>query len=221
MTLGMRVLGVVLVTLFAAAACDSGGALPVPPAASSTALPAINPPAHVVVGRQSPDGGPFTLDITTGADSVRVLPGAVDQGLYRVATPTGSAAFPTVHASGTQVAVGVSGGGNADLTVVLNSSVRWDLRFSAGVGVIDVTLPAPSGARTITETAGASTLNVHLPKATPVTVHAVAGAGLVALYGQSHSGVAAGSTFRSGSGADRYTINAVGGVSSLTVSGVR
>jgi hypothetical protein len=208
-----------LLTLLATAGCDPVGAPPPPAIAPSTStLPATGGPAHTVVGRPPAGAGPFTLDVTSGASTVRVVPGSSGtSSLYQVATPPGTTVFPTVRLSGRTVDVGMTGGGDADLTVALNPGVPWDLNFAAGVGVIDVTVPRPSGARTITETSGASTLNVHLPKATPVTVHALAGAGLVALYGRSHSGVAAGTTFRYGRGADRYTIKAIGGVSSLTV----
>jgi hypothetical protein len=211
------------------AACDSG--------TSGHDTAPLSPPAHVVVGG-APSATPHTLELVQGVSVLNVRVGETGGRLYRVQTPIATASYPVLHVVGTTVQVSSSGAGNASLTVVVASTTPWlvllragvstasidmhagrlrGLSASAGVSTLDITAGAPSGNVAVTESGGVSALALHVPATTPVAVNVHGGAGSVSLFGTTHSGVAAGATFSSGSGANHYTIDAEGGASDITV----
>jgi len=226
-----------------ACGCDSGSPPGPPPpvrlySLGSTSAPS-RAPAHSVTGPAVSGSDPYTFDLLDGAKTVQVQSADLDGRLYEVHTLSGTTAFPVVTLADHTVRVALQGGGNADLFVVLDRSTPWSLTFSEGVSTasvdmaagslrafsalqgistIDVTAGKPTGNVIMTEASGVSAFALHVPAATPVTVNAHAGAGTVSLFGQTHSGVTAGATFSSGTGSDRYTIEAQGGVSNLTVA---
>ena len=68
------------------------------------------------------------------------------------------------------------------------------------------------------ELAGVSVFALHVAAVTPVSVKAHAGAGTVSMFGTSQSGVSAGTTISSPYlGANRYRIDAIGGVGTVSV----
>ncbi|WP_426511230.1 hypothetical protein ACPPVO_11735 [Dactylosporangium sp. McL0621] len=192
--------------------------------------------AHTVTG--GVDGRDHaTLDLVTGATSVTVQAADLGDTLYRVDSAHG----PSVDDSGDRVEVHVTGG-DASVTIRLNRDVRWDVRFTAGaqrnhadlrdlrhlagveyvggVSAIELTLPAPGGTVPVRIDGGASAVRIHAPASVPVRVKAGGGAGRVGIDGDEHNGVTAGATFASGgwdTAADRYDVDAAGGVSTITV----
>ena len=73
-------------------------------------------------------------------------------------------------------------------------------------------------------TGGASTFDVHLPDGTPARVLLAAGAGQATIDGIAHSGIAGGTTLSTpdwNTTADRYDLNLIAGVSSLTLDRAR
>jgi hypothetical protein len=132
--------------------------------------------------------------------------------------------------------------GQAAVEIRLSDRVRWTLRlaggakattvdmgagglaaveFGAGVSHIRLALPRPEGTVAVRMLAGSSEFDVTAPADVPIRVRIEAGAGSVILDGATQSGVAAGTVFTPPSwesSTDRYDIEAVGGVSRLTVA---
>jgi hypothetical protein len=178
-----------------------------------------------------------TLDLVTGTTSVDVRAADLGDTLYQVE----SSKTPSVNDTDDRIEVHVTGG-DASVTIRLNRDVRWTVRFTAGsqsntadlrelahlagveyvggVSSIDLTLPKPGGTVPVRVDGGASAVRVHAPNGAPVRVKAGGGAGRVAIDGEEHNGVSAGASFASGgweAAADRYDVDAVGGVSAITV----
>jgi hypothetical protein len=225
----LRCVASVIAAATVLAACDSG--------TSGHDIAAVAPPAHIVVGG-APSAAAHTLDLVQGVSALNVRVGDTGGRLYRVETPIGTASYPVLHVVGATVQVSTSGAGNARLTVVVASVTPWMVRLSAGVSTasidmhagrlrglsasagvstLNITAGAPSGNVAVTESGGVSAFTLHVPATTPVAVNVHGGAGTVSLFGTTHSGVAAGATFSSGSGVNRYTIDAEGGASDITV----
>ncbi|GAA2396248.1 hypothetical protein [Dactylosporangium salmoneum] len=178
-----------------------------------------------------------TLDLLSGVGAVTVRAADLGDTLYRIQSPRTA----TAHDTGDRVEVRVDGG-DASVTVELNRDVRWTLRFTAGsqsntadlrglrrlagveyvggVSAIDLALPGPSGTVPVRVDGGASTLRVHAPDEAAVRVRAGGGAGGVSIDGATHSGVTAGATYATGgwdAAADRFDVDAAGGISSITL----
>jgi hypothetical protein len=223
--------------------CSSSPSIPVAPSPVTTPVTSGALVPHLVTGPTAEPGQSFTLDLLDSVGTVQVRSADLDGRLFRVQSQpsTGSAPLVRLGAAHT-VGISLDQGGATDLIVEVSASQTWTLRFSAGASTVtldmaagtlravdalaglstlDITAGRPSGTVTITETAGLSTLALHLPGPTPVTVHADAGAGSVRLFGQQHDGIGAGSVVHYGdpSSADRYTIEAEGGVSDVVVDG--
>lgn len=209
--------------------------LPTPPGAATGSA------GHVALGPVI-SGGRYVFDLVDGARTVRVVAARLDGRLYRITTPSGSSARPNASLSGNRVELALHGGGHADVTVTLAAAVAWTLRFHAGISTLsadlrnaelrrldtlqgvsslDLTAGKPSGDVALTEAAGVGAFTLRVPTGTAVTVNAHAGVGSVSLFGVTHSGVAGGTTFATGSGADRYTIETRGGVGAISVDALR
>ncbi|GHJ48126.1 hypothetical protein Cs7R123_54680 [Catellatospora sp. TT07R-123] len=185
------------------------------------------------------------LTVVSGATTVTVRAADLGDDLYRVSTPSDSALSPEVVESGGRHQLHLASTGEhgaAAVEVLLNREVRWDLRFSGGaaetvvdmgagrLGTVDfaagstrieTVLPRPQGTLTVRMAGGASDFLVRLPDGVPVRVSAGGGAADVTVDGTRHLGVAGGSVFSPpgwATATDRYVVDAVAGVSSLTVT---
>lgn len=203
------------------------------------------------VGLDSAGHAQATLDVLTGTTLLKI--GVADLGtagsLIRVTTPVGAPAA-TLHisnADGTAVPganplIQLSASNAAEVSVVLNTRVSWqldlaggtsktlaDLRgghvagidFTAGSDVIDLALPRPAGRVPVQLGAGASQLTLRLPGGVPARVTASGGAGEVSLEGQEHVGVAGGSVFTTpgwAPGLPGFDIHAEAGASLVAVT---
>jgi hypothetical protein len=186
-----------------------------------------------------------TLRIISGTPALII--GVADLGLtgtlLRVSTPAASTApvLRTAGGAGNPV-VSLSSAKASAITVTLNSAVSWQLDLAAGTtrtianlaggrlagiavtkgsDVIDLTLPRPAASVTVRLAAGASRLQIDLPSGVPARVSTTAGAGEIALNGQSHVGVAAGSVYSTpgwAPGAAGYDIDATVGAARITVT---
>jgi hypothetical protein len=192
-----------------------------------------------------------TLEVLTGTTTLTI--GTADFGaggtLLRVSTPAGG---PPPHLRGTDVSgtarpdqamvVELSAPGASQVTVTLNTAVRWrlilgggttrtraDLRggqvtgiaFTAGSELISLALPRPRGSVPVRLAGGASQFLLSLPVGVPARVTAAGGAGEVSLEGQDHVGVAGGSVFTTpgwASSAPGFDIEATAGASRVAVT---
>ncbi|MDI1462696.1 hypothetical protein QEZ54_17110 [Catellatospora sp. KI3] len=200
--------------------------------------------AHTVSAARA-DRDTAALTVVSGATTLTVRAADLGDDLYRISTPEDSGISPEVVESGGRHQLHLSATGEhgpAVVEVLLNQQVRWDLRFSGGatetlvdmgagrLGAIDFTagssrieavLPRPEGTRTVRMAGGASDFLVRAPQGVPVRVSAGGGAANVTVDGQRRSGVAGGSVFAPpawDSSTDRYDVDAVAGVSTLTVA---
>ncbi|BFU44404.1 hypothetical protein [Krasilnikovia sp. MM14-A1004] len=185
------------------------------------------------------------LDLVDAATTVRLRTADLGGDLYRVSTPPGAGVLPRVTDDGGRVRLALdraAGGGPAELDVALSARVRWDLRVAGGTSLsvldlrqgrlgtvdlaggasqVDLTLPRPDGTLTVRMTGGVSRFDVHTAARVPMRVRVGAGAGQVQLAGQAHTGVAAGALFTVDgyeAAVDRIDVDAVAGVSALTVA---
>ncbi len=199
---------------------------------------------HVAVAARG-DRDAAALVVVGGATTVTVR--AVDLGadLFRISTPPDSRLAPEVVESGGRYELHLAETGKtgpAAVELLLDQQVRWGLRFSggstetlvdlgagrvsaldfsAGSSRIEAVLPEPDGAVTVRMGGGASTFLVRVPQAVPVRVSAGGGAATVTVDGVRRSGVAGGTVFTPPGWADatdRYDVDAVAGVSALTVA---
>lgn len=211
------------------------------PGATTTA-----PAAHRVRGGDVA-GSAATFELVNGSDVVRVRVGDLGGDLFEVSTPDGAKVAPAVSVDRNDVVAGLRDTGEtgpALVTVVLSSSVRWQVRLAGGAadeavdltggpgGDVDlssgtsratVALPAATGTQRVVMSGGAGQFSVQLGGSAPARVAAQGGAGSVTVDGTTHSGVAGGSVWTpSGwdSATDRYDIDAAAGVSTMTVARV-
>ncbi len=185
------------------------------------------------------------FSLVSPSDVVRVTVGDLGPDLFEVATPAESKVVPKVDVDGSTVVAGLKGTGltgPALITVVLSDDVRWvvrltggasdqtvdlkggpggDIDFAAGTSRAEVGLPAARGTQRVVVGGGASQLVVNLTGTAPVRVAAKNGAGEVTVDGQTKSGVPGGAVY-TGPGwdtaTDRFDIDAISGVSSMTVA---
>ncbi|WP_144127292.1 hypothetical protein [Catellatospora sichuanensis] len=200
--------------------------------------------AHVVsAARGDRDGAALT--VVSGATTVTVHAADLGGDLYRISTPDHSGIAPDVVESGGRHQLHLRGTGEngaGAVEILLDQRVRWDLRFSggatetlvdlgggrvagldftAGSNRIEAILPRPEGPVTVRMAGGASDFTVRAPDGVPVRVTAGGGAANVTVDDSRRSGIAGGTVFAPAgwdSAADRYDIDAVAGVSSLTVT---
>jgi hypothetical protein len=211
------------------------------------ARPSATRPAadrHVVRGPHArPERAAFQL--VNGADVVRVRVADLGDTLFEVSTPDGSKTAPVVDVDDTTVIAGLRDtglSGPAVMTAVLSDDVRWTVRLGGGAsdeivdltggpgGDVDLTagtsraevaLPVGRGTQRVTMSGGAGQFVVRLAGNAPVRVAAMGGAGAVTVDGETHTGIPGGSMWTPDNWAaatDRYDINAMAGVSTMTVT---
>ncbi|WP_433791180.1 hypothetical protein [Actinoplanes sp. CA-252034] len=214
---------------------------PAPPAPRS---PTVGPAAdeRVVAG---PLDGRTAAWLTVGDAAARVrvrfarLPGL----LYRISTASDAGVVPVVSLRDGRVTLRLNesaGDGLDEVRIVLNRSVRWDIRLPAGAGeqqlnlrdgrvqrvevgaagLAEVWLPEPDGTVPIVFTGGIGTAVVSVRRGTPVRIHLTQGAGSVETPWIANNGTAAGTVLREPAfppAHDRYAIRADGGIGALVV----
>lgn len=185
------------------------------------------------------------LEVLDGATDVRVAAGDLGDQLLRVETPSGGALVPQVTESDGAVRVGLAETGNGGagvVEIVVNREVLWSVRvlggaagqridltearvshvdLAGGASTMDLLLPTPTGTVEIRMSGGVSTWRIARPEQVPVQVRLGSGAGSVTLDDQRRDGIGGGETIASDGWADatdRYDIDAVAGVSDLTVT---
>lgn len=185
------------------------------------------------------------LEVLDGATDLEVVAGDLGDQLLRVETPEGGAVRPQVTESDGTVRVGLAetGDGGAGLVeITVHREVLWSVRvlggatgqridltaaqvsqvdLAGGTSTMDLLLPPPNGTVEVRMSGGVSTWRVGVPPQIPVQVRLGSGAGSVSLDGQRSEGLGAGETVASPGWAeatDRYDIDAVAGVSELTVT---
>ncbi len=181
------------------------------------------------------------LNVVSGATAIVVRAVDLDAELFRAWTPEGSRVAPNATVDRDVVRLSLRGDGDTELHVELNSEVLWHLQldggatvqtlelgqgklgsldFGAGSARIEAVLPRPNGIARVRMTGGASTFDVHLPAGVPARVLLAGGAGQASIDGAVRSGIAGGtemSTQDWTSGADRYDLNLVAGVSAFSL----
>jgi hypothetical protein len=193
-------------------------------------------PGHEVAGALHGRTG-ACLIVGAAASRVDVRMAELPGLLYRISTPADSGLAPRVTGPAGRVRVGLrptGADGRDSVVIVLNRTVRWDIRLPAGAGeqrldlargrlarldvgaagLVDLRLPRPAGTVPVILPDGAGSMAVTAPRSTPVRVRLRRGAGTVTISW------AAGNEDRSGaerSGAARADGVRAGGV--LTAPG--
>lgn len=185
------------------------------------------------------------FQLVAGVTAVTVRTADLGDDLYRASTPSGSSFVPRVAQEGDKVqlrVVNVADKGTSDtVTMELNQRVKWrinliggsetatvDLRagnlagvdFAGGVARVELWLPKPQGAVPVTMTGGARDVVVHAPTGVPVRVLLARGAATATVDGAKRTGVVTGTKIVPAgwdAARDKYTIDAVAGLASLTV----
>jgi hypothetical protein len=196
----------------------------------------------------APLGGTTAAEfqLVEGVTAVVVRSADLGTDLYRASTPDGSGSVPRVVQEGDQVKLRLTSLFETDtpdtVTVELNQAVRWRVTLTAGsesatvdmrtanlAGVdltggaarIEVFLPKPQGEVTVRMSGGVKDFAVHAPRGIPVRVALARGAATVTVDGTTRSGVAAGTRIVPtgwDAARDRYVIDAVAGLGTLTVT---
>jgi hypothetical protein len=184
------------------------------------------------------------LDVVSGAATLTVATAPLGGELLRAWTPAGSGIKPALVA-GDSVQLFLDGtglGGPAAVKVVLNSAVRWRLRFSggatqtavslaggrfggadftAGSSLISMTMPRPAGTVTVELAGGASQVSLAVPAGVPARLRLDGGASTARLAGHTYTGLAGGTVLAAPGWAqavNRYDIDAPAGVSTISVT---
>jgi hypothetical protein len=213
--------------------------------ARSTDAPAAPPaPRHTVTGPLGTTQA-AEFQLVAGVSAITVATADLGADLYRASTPDTSGFVPRVAQEGDQVRLRVANVGDQGspdtVTMQLNQRVKWritltggsesatvDLRsatlagvdFAGGVARIELWLPKPQGEVAVTMSGGARDFAVHAPRGVPVRVVLTRGATSVTVDGAKRSGVVAGTKLVPtgwDAARDRYSINAVAGLASMTV----
>ncbi|WP_305786819.1 hypothetical protein [Symbioplanes lichenis] len=145
------------------------------------------------------------LTVSDAASRVVVRLVSLPDQLYRVSTPAGSGLVPRVTVRGGKVRVrlGTTGADGPDVVeVLLNRSVRWDLRLPAGAGekhldlaagrlrrvtlgsaagLVSVRLPRPRGSVPLVVAGPVGELSVAAPAGTAIRLRLRAGAGALSV----------------------------------------
>ncbi|MFY1632688.1 hypothetical protein ACN27F_05245 [Solwaraspora sp. WMMB335] len=184
------------------------------------------------------------FDLVSGTTTVSIRTADLGGELYRISTPIDGDVLPRVIADNGQIALhlvpsGQTGPGVVDIE--LHSAVRWRLRLTGGVAQhtidlrdanlagldivggaarIDLTLPPPDGTLPVRMSGGANQFLIEAPPGPPAQVRFGAGAASAIIDGDDTDGIAPGSVFTGNgwnSAADRYDIDAIAGVSVLSL----
>jgi hypothetical protein len=226
------------------AALAVGGVVMVWPAPTAPPSPAVAPVVdeRVVAG---PLNGRTAAWLTVGDAAARVrvrfarLPGL----LYRISTAADAGLVPVVSRRDGRVTLRLTeavGDGLDEVRIVLNRSVRWDIRLPAGAGeqqlnlrdgrvqrvevgaagLAEVWLPEPDGTVPVVFTGGIGTAVVSVRRGVPVRVHLAEGAGSVETPWIANNGTGADTVLREPdftSARDRFAIRAEGGIGTLVI----
>jgi hypothetical protein len=204
-------------------------------------------PSHAVAVSRG-DLTRAALKVTAGTPFLDVSMGRLGGTLLRVSTPDGAPVRPVLSGSqlimlslAGATGPGAQGSGYV-VKVVLNSAVTWSLDLAggtqrtqvdlrggkvagvavmAGSAVLDVSLPRPSGTLPFLLAGGVSQFRLSLPGGVPVQVTVGGGASSVSVDDQKLTGVAGGTVLTPpgwASATSRFDIDAISGLSQLTVS---
>ena len=168
-------------------------------------MPAADgPQEHVLAGALHGRTGAFLI-VRDSASRVEVRLADLPGLLYRVSTPADSGLAPAVTGGHGRVRLGLrpTGGDGPDtVAILLNRTVRWDIRLpagageqhldlaagrlsrlelGAGTGLVSLRLPPPRGTVPIIVAGGVGEVAVAIPPGTPLRLHLRGGAGLVAV----------------------------------------
>ena len=205
-------------------------------------LPAVPRPHTAELDRHGQQTA--ELDVVSGAATLSVAAAPLGGQLLRAWTPAGSGIRPDLVAAGSvQLFLDSTGhSGPAAVRVVLNSAVRWSLRFSggasqtsvslakgmlggadftAGSSLITMSMPRPRGTVTVTLAGGASQVSLAVPAGVPARLRLDGGASTATIGGHTYTGLAGGTVLAApgwAQAANRYDIDAPAGVSAITVS---
>jgi hypothetical protein len=113
-----RVVVLAAVLCCAVSACDSDPSTLPPPTATHNHTVTAGPPTATA----------YTLDLLDGAKVVQVHSAPLHGHLYEITTPSGTDVVPLVHQDGAAVAVTLTGGADADLSITVEQSVHWSLK---------------------------------------------------------------------------------------------
>jgi hypothetical protein len=162
------------------------------------------PQEHVLAGALHGRTDAFLI-VRDSASRVEVRLADLPGLLYRVSTPADSGLAPAVTGGHGRVRLGLrpTGGDGPDtVAILLNRTVRWDIRLpagageqhldlaagrltrlelGAGTGLVSMRLPPPRGTVPITVAGGVGEVAVAIPPGTPLRLHLRGGADLVAV----------------------------------------
>jgi hypothetical protein len=231
---------VALIVLLLGSACGPRTML-----AARQAPAADGPQRHVMAGALHGRTGAFLI-VRDAASRVEVrltdLPGL----LYRISTPADSGLAPAVTGAPGRVRLGLrpTGADGPDtVEILLNRTVRWDIRLPAGAGeqhldlaagrlsrlelgsgtgLVSLRLPPPRGTVPIIVAGGVGEVAIAIPPGTPLRLRLRGGAGLVAVPWAGRARAANGTiTATAGwrTAPDRYAMNVASEVGSVTVWG--
>jgi hypothetical protein len=186
-----------------------------------------------------------TLVVASGTPRLSVTTANLGSTLVRATATAGAPVRPVLSLNDGARLTLVTTSGHArayTVQVTLSTAVTWtldfdagtqttdadlrggrigDVTFDAGSSVIDLTLPQPSGTTPIRLAGGASRFVLTLPAGVPARVSAVGGAGELTLDSTTQTGVAGGTVITPPdwtTATDRFDVDAVAGVGSLTVA---
>jgi hypothetical protein len=232
---------VVLALVLAATACDGSGPVDGPGSPLAPGRPGSLSQIHPhQVATTGVSGDAATVDLVSGATTVTVR--AADLGgadRLRALTPDGAGVAPVLDTDGDTVRVHLvrtGEPGSAEVTVLLDRRVRWQVRMSggatselldlrsarlsgvdlaAGAARIELVLPVPDRAVPITMAGGATEFTLHVPRGVAAAVRIGGGAASTDVDGVRRTGLAAGTVLATAAATNRYDVDATAGVSTL------
>jgi hypothetical protein len=197
-------------------------------------------PAHTI-SAQLDGRHTARLELVSGVTGVTVHSGDIGDDLYRISTPAGAGAVPSVADQDGAVQLSLTGGPASSVDIVVNPTVTWQFRLAgganearldlraiqvsevdvaSGVSTVELWLPRPHGSIDVRETGGANAFIIHTPTGVPAQLGVAGGAGTVVIDGTAHTGVGAGQVYTPDgwdAATDRYDIDCVGGVSRVSI----
>jgi hypothetical protein len=231
---------VVLALALAATACDGSGPVDGPGSPLAPGRPGSLSQIHPHQVATGVSGDAATVDLVSGATTVTVR--AADLGgadRLRALTPDGAGVAPVLDTDGDTVRVHLVRTGEpgpAEVTVLLDRRVRWQVRMSggatselldlrsarlsgvdlaAGAARIELVLPVPDRAVPITMAGGATEFTLHVPRGVAAAVRIGGGAASTEVDGVRRTGLAAGTVLATATATNRYDVDAIAGVSTL------
>jgi hypothetical protein len=207
-----------------------------PPVAKSTA-------PHVVSAPRG-DRTFANVNVVSGASSITIRGADIGDRLYRVETPEGGALVPSVSDDGGQLQVHLTDSGekgDSSAEILLSTAVKWGVRLgggaseehadlsllqvsgvelAAGAASIELSLSRPLGTLTVHITGGTGNFTMHAAANVPVRAKIDHGAATVTIDGQKQTGLGPNTVIEPpgwAAAADKYDIDAPGGVSNVTV----